>query len=51
MVDGWMKSEGHCRNLMNPAFSELGLACVRQSHSNSGSTVNWAWTQVLATPR
>ncbi|MDC6166837.1 CAP domain-containing protein [Paucibacter sp. XJ19-41] len=51
VVDGWMKSEGHCRNLMSPAFSEMGLACARQSQSNPGSTVNWAWTQVLATPR
>lgn len=51
VVDGWMKSEGHCRNLMNPAFSEMGLACVRQSQSKPDSTVRWAWTQVLATPR
>ncbi|MGN6829484.1 CAP domain-containing protein [Paucibacter sp. M5-1] len=51
VVDGWMKSEGHCRNLMSPAFSEMGLACVRQSQGNPGSTVRWAWTQVLASPR
>ncbi|RFZ94586.1 CAP domain-containing protein [Mucilaginibacter conchicola] len=23
---GWFKSEGHCRNLMNPAFKEVGVA-------------------------
>lgn len=51
VVDGWMKSEGHCRNLMNAAFTEMGLACVRQSQSNSASSIRWAWTQVLATPR
>ncbi|QPF76385.1 CAP domain-containing protein [Roseateles sp. DAIF2] len=51
VVDGWMKSEGHCRNIMNPAFTEMGLACVRQSQSNPASTVRWAWTQALATPR
>lgn len=51
VVDGWMKSEGHCRNLMNAAFTEIGLACVRQSQSNSASSIRWAWTQVLATPR
>jgi uncharacterized protein YkwD len=51
VVDGWMKSEGHCRNIMNAAFTEMGLACVRQSQSNSASSIRWAWTQVLATPR
>ncbi len=25
VVDGWLKSEGHCRNIMNPAFKELGV--------------------------
>lgn len=24
--DGWFKSEGHCRNLMNPDFKEIGVA-------------------------
>lgn len=51
VVEGWMKSEGHCRNLMNAAFTEMGLACVRQSQSNSASSIRGAWTQVLATPR
>jgi uncharacterized protein YkwD len=26
VMDGWLKSEGHCRNLMNPAFKEVGIA-------------------------
>lgn len=51
VVEGWMKSEGHCRNIMNAAFTEMGLACVRQSQSNGASSIRWAWTQVLATPR
>ncbi|GGL11730.1 CAP domain-containing protein [Deinococcus radiotolerans] len=25
VVDGWLKSEGHCRNIMNPSFKELGV--------------------------
>ena len=25
VVDGWLKSEGHCRNIMNPSFRELGV--------------------------
>lgn len=26
VMDGWFKSEGHCRNLMNPGFKEVGVA-------------------------
>jgi uncharacterized protein YkwD len=26
VMTGWLKSEGHCKNLMNPAFKEIGVA-------------------------
>lgn len=26
VMTGWYKSEGHCRNLMNPGFKEVGVA-------------------------
>jgi uncharacterized protein YkwD len=26
VIDGWFKSEGHCKNLMNPGFKEVGIA-------------------------
>lgn len=26
VMDGWIKSPGHCRNLMNPGFKEVGVA-------------------------
>ncbi|MBC8053266.1 MAG: CAP domain-containing protein [Sphingobacteriaceae bacterium] len=26
VMDGWLKSPSHCRNLMNPAFKEVGIA-------------------------
>jgi uncharacterized protein YkwD len=26
VMDGWFKSEDHCRNLMNPGFKEVGIA-------------------------
>lgn len=26
VMAGWFKSEGHCRNLMNPDFKEVGVA-------------------------
>jgi uncharacterized protein YkwD len=28
VMTGWLKSEGHCRNLMNPAFKEIGVSEV-----------------------
>lgn len=41
VVDGWLKSEGHCRNLMNPAFRELGVG-----YAYSGaSTYKHYWVQ------
>ena len=26
VMTGWLKSEGHCKNLMNPSFKEVGVA-------------------------
>ena len=26
VMQSWIKSEGHCKNLMNPAFKEVGIA-------------------------
>lgn len=26
VMRGWLKSEGHCKNLMNPTFKEIGIA-------------------------
>ncbi|MEO6851734.1 MAG: CAP domain-containing protein [Mucilaginibacter sp.] len=28
VMDGWLKSPGHCKNLMNSAFKEIGIAEV-----------------------
>lgn len=28
MVDGWLKSPGHCKNIMNPQYREMGAARV-----------------------
>jgi uncharacterized protein YkwD len=46
VVDGWMASEGHCANLMNPRFTEFGLACAR----NDASAFKIYWTQDLGRP-
>jgi uncharacterized protein YkwD len=47
VVNAWMGSEGHCANLMNPNFTQFGLACAR----NDASTYRIYWTQNLARPR
>jgi uncharacterized protein YkwD len=46
VVDGWMASDGHCANLMNPGFTQYGLACAR----NDASTYRLYWTLNLARP-
>jgi len=38
----WMKSPGHCANLMNANFRDIGVACVAGS---SGTTYRTYWTQ------
>jgi uncharacterized protein YkwD len=48
VVEGWMRSDGHCANIMNPAFDEMGLACVPGA---SGSDYGQYWTQNLARKR
>ncbi|WP_139983472.1 CAP domain-containing protein [Nocardioides litoris] len=44
VVDGWLASPGHCRNLMG-AFDEIGLGHAYVT----GSTYGHYWVQVLAT--
>ena len=48
VMNGWVASDGHCANLMNPGFTEVGLACVP---GTSGSTYNTYWTMDLGKPR
>lgn len=48
VVDGWIASEGHCVNLLNPSFTEVGLACVSGTASTTYRTY---WTMDLAQPR
>jgi len=44
---GWIASPGHCRNIMNPEYTEIGLACVQRSGTTWGSY----WTMVLGRRR
>jgi len=41
VVDGWIKSTGHCQNLMNRAFTQIGVGFY-------GS--NYLWTQDFGAP-
>ncbi len=43
-VDGWMLSPGHRANVLNPAFTEIGVAVAT---SAAGERY---WTQVFAAP-
>ncbi len=46
VVEGWMHSTGHCENIMDPRFIEMGLAAAR----GEGSRHGLYWDQVLAEP-
>lgn len=48
VVEGWMRSDGHCANIMSPDFDEMGLACVLGA---TGSRYGQYWTQNLARKR
>ena len=45
-VEGWVKSPPHCANLMNPVFTEMGIAYV----VNPASSMGIYWTQVFGRP-
>ncbi len=43
VMSAWLASPGHCANLMNPNFRDIGLACVSGSASNAYRSY-WAMT-------
>ena len=45
-VAGWIKSPPHCANLMNPAFTEMGVAFAVDPSSEMGVY----WTQAFGRP-
>ncbi len=46
VVDGWLASPGHCANLMNPAYRELGAAYAVDPKSDAGIY----WTAMFGAP-
>jgi uncharacterized protein YkwD len=47
VVRGWLDSPGHCENIMDPRFEEMGIAYAAGQASKHGLY----WVQVLAAPR
>jgi len=45
VLAGWLESPGHCRNIMNPAFTHVGSGVAAAA---DGALY---WTQVFAAPR
>ncbi len=46
-LEGWMKSPGHCRNIMGAQFREVGVGAA----SAPGDTYGWYRAMVLGSPR
>ncbi|MFS2018889.1 CAP domain-containing protein [Massilia sp. CT11-108] len=47
-VASWLDSPGHCANIMNPAFTEMGAAYAINPQNRNRTAY---WTQVFGTPR
>jgi len=47
VVQGWLDSPGHCENIMDPRFAEMGIAFASGHTSRRGLY----WVQLLAAPR
>jgi uncharacterized protein YkwD len=48
VVAGWMASPGHCANLMQPAFRDIGMVCLNAA---AGSKYRTYWAQLLGASR
>jgi uncharacterized protein YkwD len=46
VMNAWLNSPGHCRNIMNPSFTELGAGRA----DNPNSTYRIYWTTLIAEP-
>jgi len=47
VMQGWLTSPGHCKGIMNPNFTEVGVAVVL----GQGSQYSNYWTAVFARPQ
>jgi len=46
VMDGWIKSPGHCANIMSSHYEDIGVACVPSNTADYSSY----WTMDLAAP-
>ncbi|WP_227370127.1 CAP domain-containing protein [Halomonas sp. M20] len=47
VLEGWLASAGHCANIMNKTFTEMGMSRLDASEA----TYSPYWTQVFGRPR
>ena len=47
VVQGWLDSPGHCENIMDPRFAEMGIAFAAGRASRRGLF----WVQLLVAPK
>ncbi len=47
VIEAWLKSPGHCANIMNPNFKEVSMSM----YYKEGSDYGYYWTQDFATPK
>jgi uncharacterized protein YkwD len=47
VVQGWLESPGHCENLLDPRFAEMGIAYV----PGRGAKHGLYWVQLLVDPK
>ncbi len=47
VMEGWLDSPGHCRNIMNANYTEVGASCAR----NNAADFRIYWTQVFGRAR
>jgi uncharacterized protein YkwD len=53
-VEGWLRSTGHYKNLMNPDYTETGVGVARITRTDARTRrtmERWYFTQVFARPR
>jgi len=47
VMNGWLRSPGHCRNIMNAEYADIAVACVEREGTRWGTY----WTMVLGRRR
>lgn len=51
VVRGWLHSPGHCENIMDPRFAEMGIAYAFGPAPQGASGLGLYWVQDLVDPR